>query len=152
MNATLAAVDIARLEKLQGEVLDLCLRLEEAATEPGSAEDLVELAEAILPLLTVVHDLEERLLFPDFDHHAGSHFAAVTIERLKAEHRCDRLQAEELSRTMKAIADGRSRLSPETVWHMLGGFQEGLRRHVFFEKMVLESLLAAKSEARVIFG
>lgn len=53
---------------------------------------------------------------------------------------------------MKAIADGRSRLSPETVWRMLGGFQESLRRHVFSEKMILESLLAAKSEARGIFG
>ena len=76
----------------------------------------------------------------------------MTIERLKAEHRCDRLAAEELSLTLKAVADGRCGLSPDTVARMLGGFQESLRRHVFSEKMILESLLAAKAEAREVFG
>jgi hemerythrin-like domain-containing protein len=149
---TLAASDIGRLETLHGHLLDLCLRLEEAAGDPGIAGDLRELADTMPPLLESVHDLEERLLFPDFDRHAGSCFAALAIERLKAEHRCDRLAAEELSLTLKAIADGRCGLSPDTVSRMLGGFQESLRRHVFSEKMVLESLLAAKAEARDIFG
>ena len=113
---------------------------------------LRDLADAIPPLLKSVHDLEERLLFPDFDRHAGSCFAAMTIERLKAEHRCDRLAAEELSLTLKAVADGRCGLSPDTVARMLAGFQESLRRHVFSEKMILESLLAAKDDERKIFG
>ena len=149
---SLAAADIGRLEALHGNLLDLCLRLEEAAGDPGSAEELRGLAEAVPPLLKAVHDLEEHLLFPDFDRHAGSCFAAMTIERLKAEHRCDRLAAEELSLTLKAVADGRCGLSPDTVARMLGGFQESLRRHVFSEKMILESLLAAKAEAREVFG
>nr|WP_298097300.1 hemerythrin domain-containing protein [uncultured Shinella sp.] len=149
---TLAAADIGRLEALHGNLLDLCLRLEEAAGDPAGAAELRDLADAIPPLLKSVHDLEERLLFPDFDRHAGSCFAAMTIERLKAEHRCDRLAAEELSLTLKAVADGRCGLSPDTVARMLGGFQESLRRHVFSEKTILESLLAAKAEAREIFG
>lgn len=149
---TLAASDIGRLETLHGHLLDLCLRLEEAAGDPGIAGDLRELADTMPPLLESVHDLEERLLFPDFDRHAGSCFAALAIERLKAEHRCDRLAAEELSLTLKAVADGCCGLSPDTVSRMLGGFQESLRRHVFSEKIVLESLLAAKAEARDIFG
>lgn len=149
---TLAAADIGRLETLHGELLGLCLRLEEAAGDPAIVGELRDLADAIPPLLKSVHDLEERLLFPDFDRHAGSCFAAMTIERLKAEHRCDRLAAEELSLTLRAVADGRCGLSPETLSHMLGGFQENLRRHVFSEKMILETLLAARSEEREIFG
>ncbi|WP_411032726.1 hemerythrin domain-containing protein [Shinella sp. BYT-45] len=150
--ATLAAADIGRLEALHHRLLDLCLRLEEAAGEPGIVGELRDLAEAVPPLLKAVHDLEERLLFPDFDRHAGSCFAAMMIERLKAEHRCDRLAAEELSLTLKAVADRNCGLSPETVARMIGGFQEALRRHVFSEKVVLEALLSAKAEARSVFA
>lgn len=149
---TLAAADIGRLETMHGRLLDLCLRLEEAAGDPGLAGELRELADTIPPLLKAVHDLEERLLFPDFDRHAGSCFAALAIERLKAEHRCDRLAAEELALTLKAVTDGRCGLSPDTVSRMLSGFQESLRRHVFSEKMILETLIAAKAEAREVFG
>lgn len=148
----LTAADIGRLETLHSDLLDLFLRLEEAASDPTIAGELRELADAIPPLLKSVHDLEERLLFPDFDRHAGSCFAAMTIERLKAEHRCDRLAAEELSLTLKAVADDRCGLSPDTIARMLGGFQESLRRHVFSEKLILESLLAAKDDERQIFG
>ncbi|MCJ8151671.1 hemerythrin domain-containing protein [Shinella sedimenti] len=148
----LTAADIARLETLHSDLLDLCLRLEDAASDPTMARELRDLADAIPPLLKSVHDLEERLLFPDFDRHAGSCFAAMTIERLKAEHRCDRLAAEELSLTLKAVADGRCGLSPDTVARMLAGFQESLRRHLFSEKIILESLLAAKDDERKIFG
>ena len=149
---TLAAADIGRLETMHGRLLDLCLRLEEAAGDPGLAGELRELADTIPPLLKAVHDLEERLLFPDFDRHAGSCFAALAVERLKAEHRCDRLAAEELALTLKAVTDGRCGLSPDPVSRMLSGFQESLRRHVFSEKMILETLIAAKAEAREVFG
>ncbi|MCO5153145.1 MULTISPECIES: hemerythrin domain-containing protein [unclassified Shinella] len=149
---TLNAADIGRLETLHQALLGICLRLEEAASEPGTASELQALAEAIPPALKAVHELEERLLFPDFDRHAGSCFAAMAIERLKAEHRCDRLAAEELALTLKAVANGRCGLSPETVSRMIGGFQESLRRHVFSEQMILETLLAAKAEARDVFA
>nr|WP_319324242.1 hemerythrin domain-containing protein [Shinella sp.] len=149
---TLAAGDIGRLEALHRDLLDLCLRLEAAAGEPGLAGELRELVDTVPPLLGAVHELEERLLFPDFDRHAGSCFAAIAIERLKAEHRCDRLAADELSLTLKAVADERCGLSPQTVSRMIGGFQESLRRHVFSEQMILEALLSAKAEARDVFA
>ena len=149
---TLDAADIGRLETLHQTLLDLCLRLEEIAGERGTAGELQALAGAIPPALKAVHELEERLLFPDFDRHAGSCFAALAIERLKAEHRCDRLAAEELSLTLKAVADDRCALSPETVSRMISGFQESLRRHVFSEQMILETLIAAKAEARDVFA
>jgi len=151
-SSTLAAADIARLEALHRDLLDLCLRLEEAAGEPDAGEDFLQLAGRILPLLRAVHDLEEALLFPDFDRHAGSCFAAMAIERLKAEHRCDRLAAEELALTLKAVAEGHCALSPDTVSRMIGGFQESLRRHVFSEKMMLEALISAKAEGREVFA
>lgn len=149
---TLSASDIRELEVLHKGLLDQCLRLEEAAGEPGMIRELQETTDAILPLLAALHDREERLLFPDFDRHAGSCFAATMIERLKAEHRCDRLAAEELSLTLKAVADDRCALSHETVTRMIVGFQEALRRHVFSEKIVLEALLSAKAETRTVFS
>ncbi|MBN9028552.1 MAG: calcium-binding protein [Rhizobiales bacterium 63-7] len=149
---TLAASDIGRLEKLHGDVLELCLRLEAAAGEPDIGGELRDLAEAIPQTLKSVQELEERLLFPDFDRHAGSCFAAMAIERLKAEHRCDRLAAEELSLTLKAVAEDRCGLMPETVSRMIIGFQEALRRHVFLEKMMLEALISAKSGDRDVFS
>lgn len=148
----LAAADIGRLEALHSRLLDLCLRLEEAAGDPGIAGELRELAETIVPLLKSAHELEERLLFPDFDHHAGSRFATITIERLKAEHRCDQFAAGEISQALHAVADDCCTLPPEAVSRMIVGFQESLRRHVFSEKMILEALLSAKAEARDVFA
>ncbi|MCF3641727.1 hemerythrin domain-containing protein [Rhizobium sp. TRM95111] len=147
----LAAADISRLETLHQDLLNTCLRLEEAACEPGIQGELRELAGAIPPLLEAVHDLEERLLFPDFDRHAGSCFAAMAIERLKADHRYDRLAANELQVVLEAQADGKRTLEPETIGRMLQGFQEALRRHIQTESLLLEALLAAKSESREIF-
>ena len=148
----LVAADIARLERLHRDILDLCLHLEEAAGDSSLVPDLGERAHAIPSLLKEVHDLEERLLFPDFDRHAGSCFAAMAIERLKAEHRCDRLAAEELSLTLIAVAEDRCALPFDTVSRMIGGFQESLRRHIFSEKMILDTLLSAKAEARTVFA
>ena len=149
---TLSAADIRRLETLHQRLLDLCLMLEEAAGEPDFGGELSSIAEAVPPALKAVQDIEERLLFPDFDRHAGSCFAAMTIERLKAEHRFDRLAADELSLTLKAASDGRCALSHETLARMITGFQEALRRHVFSEKVVLEALLSAKAETRSVFA
>lgn len=152
MNATiLAAGDISRLEKLHRDLLNLCLELEDASCGPMVGAEVQTLAGAIQPLLHAVHDLEERLLFPDFDRHAGSCFAAMAIERLKADHRWDRLAAEEIQLVLQAQLDGRCRLEPETIAHMLRGFQEALRRHIQTESLLLEALLAARSESREIF-
>lgn len=148
------AADIGELEAQHEEILDLCLQLEETAGDIAAREgtELRRLADAIPTLLRRTHELEERVFFPDFDRHAGSCFAAMTIERLKAEHRCDRLAAEELSLTLKAVAEGRCGLAPDTVSRMMTGFQECLRRHVQSERLMLEALLAARAEERAVFA
>ncbi|QNQ64072.1 hemerythrin domain-containing protein [Brucella sp. 6810] len=151
----LHAADINRLEAHHQTLLDLCLQLEEAAEDvqtPGSPQDYIKLADAIPRLLDETHELEETVLFPDFQRQSGSYFAGVVIERLKAEHRCDRLSAEELSRTLRAVANGQCKLAPDTVAYMVRGFLESLRRHILSEKLMLEALLAAKSEQREVFG
>lgn len=151
----LDAAAIAALERSHAQLLNLCLTLEEIAgtipfdLDPGACNMV---AGSIGPLLKQAHRLEEQLLFPDFDRNAGSCFAAMMIERLKAEHRCDRLACEEMVRTLETLAQERCPLTPETVRYMLLGFLEGLRRHVSSERLMLETLLAAKAEGREVFA
>ena len=152
----LHAAAISRLEIHHNALLKLCLQLEDVAeditTGATTAFAYQVRAKAIPSLLSEAHFLEETVLFPDFGHHAGSGFATVVIERLKAEHRCDRLSAEELATTLQAVSEGRCRLAADTVAYMIRGFLESLRRHILSENLMLEALLAAKSEKREVFG
>lgn len=154
-SAIIDATRLAHLEADHAALLDLCLRLEDVAEglrETRSGHNLSKLAGDLKRLLGETQGLEEASLFPDFDRHAGSCFAAMMIERLKAEHRSDRLAAEDLAQTFAAMEAGRCRLSLETVAAMTGGFAESLRRHVESEKMMIETLLVAKAEGREIFA
>ncbi|GLU26196.1 hemerythrin domain-containing protein [Brucella sp. NBRC 12950] len=154
--SSLQAADISRLETHHNALLRLCLQLEEAgedvATGAAAAFDYQALAKEIPALLSEAHWLEETILFPAFDHHGGSGFATVVIERLKAEHRCDRLAVEELAETLQAVTEGRCLLAADTVAYMICGFLESLRRHILSEDLMLEALLAAESEKRKVFG
>ncbi|MEN5246921.1 hemerythrin domain-containing protein [Brucella pseudintermedia] len=150
----LHAVDISRLEAHHHELLELCLQLEEIADdrETGSAgQECRRIAMLIPRLVGETHALEEEVLFPDFRRQAHSHFANAIIERLKAEHRCDRLAAEELSQVLIALAEGRCSLAPDTISYMVRGFIESVRRHILSEKLMIEALLAAKSGEREVF-
>ncbi|MGU3400678.1 hemerythrin domain-containing protein [Brucellaceae bacterium D45D] len=151
----LHAVDISHMEAHHGALLALCLQLEDIADQTestGSRQDYLRLAKMIPQLISETHTLEEEVLFPDFDRQAGSHFATVIIERLKGEHRCDRLACEELVETLTAMAENCCDLAPATVTYMIRGFIESLRRHILSEKLMIEALLAAKSEQREVFG
>lgn len=152
---TLSARDLRGLESNHQGLLSMCLDLEQAMDELEHdmvLTDLHRLADSIVRCMKEAHDLEERILFPDFDRRAGSCFSAMIIEQLKADHRYDSLAAEELSLTLRALAEGRCRLSFETIVCMLGGFLECLRRHVSTEKMMIEALLVAEAEGREIFA
>lgn len=153
--SVLHATDISRLEAHHHDLLELCLRLEEIAEdlETGTSVPEYRRISTLIPrLVGETHALEEEVLFPDFSRQAHSHFANAVIERLKAEHRCDRLAAEELSQTLMAVADGRCRLASDTISYMVRGFMESVRRHILSEKLMIEALLAAKSEEREVFG
>lgn len=159
-NAHIDAPSLKRLEIDHLALFSLCLRLEQAAdifdgadaADEETGPEIASLARDLKPLLSETQGLEESLLFPDFDRHAGSCFGAMMIERLKAEHRYDRLAAEELSQTLRSLAEARCPLPLATVAAMTRGFVENLRRHVNAEKMMIETLLAAKAEGREIFA
>jgi len=151
----LNAADLRRLEANHQQLLDLGFQLEQAMEETGLDPEYAELRRlsvAIRLLLKDAHDLEERVLFPGFDRRAGSCFSVLMIEHLKAEHRYDRLAADELRLTLLALADGTCSLPIETITRMLTGFLECLRRHVSTEKLLMEALLAAEAEEREIFA
>lgn len=151
---SLSAPDIRRLETNHQQLLSLSLQLEQAMEEIGADPkyaDLRHLFNSIFLLLGETHNLEEEVLFPGFDHRAGSCFSVMIIEHLKAEHRYDRLAAEELRLTLTALSEGRCTLPLDTIARMLCSFLECLRRHVSTEKLMMEALLAAESEEREIF-
>jgi len=151
----LDAAGIVALERNHAGLLGLCLTLEEIADSiPFDVDSATcrEVTETLGPLLTEAHRLEEQILFPDFDRNAGSCFAAMMIERLKAEHRCDGLASEEMIKTLETLAEGRCPRPPETVRYRLQGFLEGLRRQVSSERLMVETLLAAKAEGRDVFA
>jgi len=150
----LNAPDTRQLEANHQQLLGLSLQFEQAMQEIGGDPeyaDLRRLSSAISLLLQNAHDLEEQVLFPGFDHRAGSCFSTMIIQHLKAEHRYDRLAAEELRLTLIALSEGRCTLPLDTIARMLSGFLEGLRRHVSTEKLMMETLLAAEAEGREIF-
>lgn len=139
--------DLATLRRNHEDLLRLCRDLEYLADSLPFAVDEArcrDVAEQVVPLLTRTQEFEEQLLFPDLDRSAGSCFAAMMIERLKNEHRCDRLAAEEISLTLKAMLRGHCGLSFETIGYMLRGFFECVRRHVASEKAMVSQLTPAE--------
>ena len=134
------------------ELLGLCRNLEELADSlPFAINERLcrDISDTVLPLLARTQEFEEQLLFPDLDRSAGSCFTAMMIERLKNEHRCDRLAAEEISLTLKALLRGRCGLTFETIGYMLRGFFECMRRHVAAEKAMIDQLTPMEPEGRM---
>ena len=144
--------DLATLRRNHEDLLRLCRDLEYLADSLPFAVDEArcrDVAEQVVPLLTRTQEFEEQLLFPDLDRSAGSCFAAMMIERLKNEHRCDRLAAEEISLTLKAMLRGHCGLSFETIGYMLRGFFECVRRHVAAEQAMIDQLMPTATEQRM---
>ncbi|MFB9948236.1 hemerythrin domain-containing protein [Rhizobium puerariae] len=154
-NANLKAHDLAELEGNHEALMALCLALEEIAFSLPQEVDrdaCLNASQVMVPLLRQTHRMEERILFPDFDRNAGSHFAATLIEQLKAEHRCDVLACEEVAQTLKALAENAGPPQAGSVRYMLQGFLESVRRHVLSEKLIIETLLIAEAEGREILA
>ena len=144
--------ELRTLQRNHEELLGLCRSLEELADSlPFAVNDKLcrDVSDTVVPLLTRTQDFEERLLFPDLDRNAGSCFTAMMIERLKNEHRCDRLAAEEISLTLKAMLRGYCGLTFETIGYMLRGFFECVRRHVAAEQAMIDQLMPTATEQRM---
>lgn len=133
----------------------LCLVLEETAfslPEEVDRHACLHASQVMVSLLQLAHQMEERILFPNFRRNAGSSFGDTLIERLKAEHRCDLLAGKDVSLTLKAVAECPALASEQSVRHMLQGFQESVRRHVLSEKLIIETILVAEAEGREILA
>lgn len=145
----LTAAEVQRLEAHHQGLLDLCLELEEMASELESGRVPARtrhLAKTLEPLIAAAHRLEEDSLYPDLERHAGSCFGSLMITQIKSEHRVDLRAARELALTFAALASRRCKLGLDTVAHMVRGFQEYLRRHIAAEQMLLFSLLSVEDE------
>lgn len=144
--------ELTTLRQNHEELLRLCRNLEEVAGSlPFEIDEKLcrDVSEKVVPLLAKTQDFEEQVLFPDLDRNAGSCFTAMMIERLKNEHRCDRLAAVEISLTLKAMLDGHCGLSFETLGYMLRGFFECVRRHVAAEKEMIDQLIENEPQSRM---
>ncbi|MUO85294.1 hemerythrin domain-containing protein [Agrobacterium vitis] len=151
--SSLTAAEVRALEGKHHDLLVLCLRLEELATDFDAGEvprGIDKVAKHIEPLMAAAHTLEEQKFYPDLEVHAGSCFGSLLLDQVKSEHCVDRRAARELSLTLAAVARKRCNLSLETVAHMVRGFQEALRRHITAEQMLLQQLLSVEPEMPVL--
>jgi hemerythrin-like domain-containing protein len=149
------AQDLAEIEGNHEALLALCLTLEEIAFSLPAEIDreaCLSAARTMVPLLHRAHQIEERILFPDFDRNAGSLFATTLVGWLRAEHRCDAMACEEVARTLERMAEDDHRPLKSSIRYMLQGFLESIRRHVYSEKLIIETLLVAEAEGREVLA
>jgi hemerythrin-like domain-containing protein len=142
----LSRMQVTLMEERHRALLALCLELEELARDlehaivPASVRPI---AAQLEPLVDAAHKLEEETLYPNLEERAGSCFSSLMIAQIKAEHSVDRKAAHELKLTLDAVADGRCRLSLDTVARMTTRLQDYLQRHVAAEQILLDNLVAA---------
>lgn len=140
--------ELRTLKQNHQDLLALCHDLEALADSlPFDVNERLchDVSDSVVALLARTQAFEEELLFPDLDREAGSCFSAMMIERLKNEHRCDRLAAEEIALTLKALLRGHCGLTFETIGYMLRGFFECVRRHVASERALIEQLIPGET-------
>ena len=140
--------ELRTLKQNHQDLLALCHDLEALADSlPFDVNERLchDVSDSVVALLAHTQAFEEELLFPDLEREAGSCFSAMMIERLKNEHRCDRLAAEEISLTLKALLRGHCGLTFETIGYMLRGFFECVRRHVASERALIEQLVPGET-------
>ena len=143
--------ELRTLKQNHQDLLALCHDLEALADSlPFDVNERLchDVSDSVVALLARTQAFEEELLFPDLEREAGSCFSAMMIERLKNEHRCDRLAAEEISLTLKALLRGHCGLTFETIGYMLRGFFECVRRHVASERALIEQLVPGETGTR----
>jgi hemerythrin-like domain-containing protein len=149
MQQGLSANSIKLLERAHLDQLALCKALESIADSlPDGLDGRVcaEAARSLGPVTTRAHALEEEILFPVLVQSDLMHFDfGPTIERLRLEHYEDECFAEELRDVLVSCAQSDPPQSAEAMGYMLRGFFESIRRHIAFERELLESIVRASS-------
>lgn len=126
------------LSSTHDTVSQLCDGLEAVADSLPSNVDREScrlLAETLTPRLKDAQTLEEEHIFPAL-RHAGE--ADEALQRLLQEHFEDLCFAEEASESLKSLAQGHA-TNIEAVGYLLRGLFTTLRRHIAFERQVLEN-------------
>ena len=80
----LNARDLVELEGNHEALMALCLVLEETAfslPEEVDRHACLRASQVMVSLLQLAHQMEERILFPNFRRNAGSSFGDTLIER-----------------------------------------------------------------------
>ena len=127
----------------------LCEKLESIADslpDSADAQDCLQLAQALVPLVKRVHDYEENKVFPWLVHVRKADATLLsTLERLRYEHLGDEEFATDLSSALRAYVTQRQTCNTEALAWMLRGFFEGMRRHIAFEREHILPLLHAQT-------
>lgn len=134
---------LTALEAEYGQILTLCDKLEAIADslpfnlDPSLMEGV---AHALLPSLDKTCSLEEQALFPVLAESGAIYVPGPMIERLRSEHRRDRIAAEEVAKMLDRLVQGRVAQHWETIGYMLRAFFSGMRRHIEAERQLIGEL------------
>lgn len=133
--------DINSLHQCQ---LDLCNALEKLADQlPDNinTQECLHLARMIYPTVKSAHAFEENKLFPYLTSHFSQQINPQTLDRLHCEHWEDESFACEVQEALLSLVKKPEWANHEALGYMLRGFFEGLRRHIAFERDLLNQLL-----------
>lgn len=131
---------IAALERLYARTLRICDDLEKIADSLPNPDRRFcrRLAVELDTTVAVVNRREERDLFPLL----FGQVSEIVIARLRNEHAQDRSAAAEIVRALQNMGRCRTKCPCEAIGYMLRAYFLGVRRHVAFERVLLEAARA----------
>ena len=131
------------LEEGHQLLLELCDTLEAIADglPHTNAHLCIAAADALEPLVERLQVLEEAVLFPVLAA-SGRPERQRTVARLRRQHRSHMATAGEVSDALRgAVVAGSAASSPDAMGHLLRGFFDSLRRHVYGELELIQQVL-----------
>lgn len=145
MTTSLPSEGLALIAASHHNQLELCDDLESIADSlPGKLDraNCIDAAQALRPLITNAHALEQDFLFPALAEadRAGIDVAA-TIGRLKNEQREVEGFADELYDALIAYGNGTDAPNPEAFGYMLRGFFDRIRGRIAYQEDTMLPLL-----------
>ncbi len=117
--------------------IELCDELEQLADRLPELDPqrCLHVANAIGPLITEAHQLEETLLFPLLLARLAE--GPALVESIKIDHLEDECFADEVADHLCLLGSGATGLQSEATGYMLRAFFEGVRRRIRHERALL---------------
>lgn len=132
--------DFAELKSCYGQLMSWCDVLQAIADFlPCHIDEGLcgRISSGLIPLLLTTHQLEERLISSRLGLIMKVGEKAEAQERRQAGRLFDLRAAQDLVATLKALGEGRCRLSWEAVGYQLRSFFCSLRRHIKSEREII---------------